>query len=663
MNPFLGNTAFKIPTDINSLPPFIRFTEAERRVFQSRERDPRTGLPITVSQWAQRYREVVGGSRPGRWRNENSPYAVKPMDLWTEPSVREIILCFAPQVVKTQIAFNCLGYSIDQDPGSAMYVMPDEKTAKRISWRRLLPMIKASPRLASLLSERSESTTRLAIRFRNGMDLMMAWASSVAEISSEDVRYLILDEVDKFPDYAGREADPVSLAKVRTNSYPYTKKILILSTPGAEPSRITNLMKYEADETYRMSVRCPICGHNQIMDDEHIVVIRGRKDPRDIVREQLGRYSCAGCGFYWDDYMRNQAVLRGAWVPGRFDSEGDWHKCEPAYHPVSVAFHLPAWYSLQESLSEVAAERIRGEHDIVRKMVYITQKRVEEYKETVERKKEAEIIRHRSNLPSGIAPKDTIALTAGIDSHTWGYRFSVYAWVEDKIGFSCYKIHHGTLGTLHDVKTFVFEARYQIEGSGETMGIWRAGIDTGGNKTYDIDTTMTEEIYQWLGSVPPGVIYGIKGASHKQQVNVKPTVIEKYSHSHKPIPGGLVVYFINTGAIKDIIHWMLSRKEGETNRFYLDADTLDADDPYVRELLAEESRRKKNGTTEWIKVRMANHYLDTAVIALACADSTWHPSLKILTAWTKQMREEHQKDKETKEKPVNDRQTQNGSRW
>lgn len=658
-------SALNFPPDLAALPSHVRFTEAERRVFRSRERDPRTGLPITVSQWAERYREVVGGSRPGRWRNENSPYAIRPMELWTEPSVREIILCFAPQVVKTQIAFNCLGYCIDQDPGSAMYVMPDEKTAKRISWRRLLPMIKRSPRLAALLSERSESTTRLAIRFMNGMDLMMAWASSVAEISSEDVRYLILDEVDKFPDYAGREADPVSLARVRTNSYPYTKKILILSTPGAEPSRITGLMRYDADETYRLSVRCPICGHGQIMDDEHIVVLHARRDPRDIVREKLGRYSCAGCGFFWDDYTRDQAVRRGVWVPGRFDAEGEWRRSDPVIRPVSVAFHLPAWYSLQESLSEVAAARIRGEHDIEKKMVYITQKRVEEYKETVERKKESEIIRNRTDLPSGIVPKGALALTAGIDSHKWGYRFSVFAWVEDKIGFSCYKIHHGTLGTLDDVRAFVFEARYQMEGSADTMGIWRAGIDTGGNKANDIDTTMTEEIYQWLGSVPPGVIYGIKGASHKQPVNVRPTVIEKYSHSQKPIPGGLVVYFINTDAMKDIIHWMLSHGEGEANRFFFDADTLDTDDPYVRELLAEESRRLKNGRTQWVRVRMANHYLDTAVIAHACADSTWQPSLKLLTAYIKGVRagqgEAGAKQEDAAQFP--ERSTQSGSRW
>ena len=138
--------------DISTLPKVIKFTDGERRAFQSRERDPRTGLPLTVSQWAERYRVVTGGPLPGRWRNSNAPYAAEPMDCWTVPSIREIYLCFAPQIVKTQIAFNCLAYAIDQDPGAAMYVMPDEKTAKRIARRRILPMIKASPRLASLLA-------------------------------------------------------------------------------------------------------------------------------------------------------------------------------------------------------------------------------------------------------------------------------------------------------------------------------------------------------------------------------------------------------------------------------------------------------------------------------------------------------------------------------
>jgi hypothetical protein len=56
--------------------------EEVRRLLQPRERDARTGAPLTVSQWAQLYREVTEGGRPGPWRNEFTAYTVGPMDAW-----------------------------------------------------------------------------------------------------------------------------------------------------------------------------------------------------------------------------------------------------------------------------------------------------------------------------------------------------------------------------------------------------------------------------------------------------------------------------------------------------------------------------------------------------------------------------------------------------
>jgi phage terminase large subunit GpA-like protein len=149
-------------------------------------------------------------------------------------------------------------------------------------------------------------------------------------------------------------------------------------------------------------------------------------------------------------------------------------------------------------------------------------------------------------------------------------------------------------------------------------------------------------------------------------VNVKTTVIEKYPHSGKPIPGGLVLYVIKTDALKEIIHWRLSRTDADkTQRFFLDADTTDMGDEYVRELTAEEARRKRNGKVEWVKVRSANHYLDTAVIAHACADSTWQPSLKILMAYAKQARAEQEAQANTKNEAGSGmgQSAQSGSRW
>lgn len=342
-------------------PPVITFTEGERRVFRLRERDPATGKPLTVSQWASRYRMVIRGGKRVPWSNDIVPYAAMPMDCWTVPYIQKIILCWAPQTGKTNVGFNCLSYSIDQDPGPAMYVMPDEKVTKRISRRRIIPMFKGTPRLAQYLSPRSDDTSTLSVHFMNGMDLMMAWATSVAELASEEARYTIADETDKYPDSSAKEAGPLSLLDVRTITYRHTKKQLYFSTPSVAPSNIWQLMKNEADVVYAYEVPCPLCGRRQIMDFEHITWPESVHDPRIILRNKLARYSCDGCGMKWDDYMRDQAVRRGRWIPGRITEEDTWEPIDPPNRPIAVAFHLPSWYSRDVSLAvyEVGGEEIR----------------------------------------------------------------------------------------------------------------------------------------------------------------------------------------------------------------------------------------------------------------------------------------------------------------
>lgn len=641
------NTALNLsPSTLHPAPPSIRFTDAERRVFASRERDPRTGRVLTVSQWAERYRILTDSNINGRWQNANAPYAVLPMDLWTHPTVREIYLCFAPQIVKTQIAINCMLYAIDQDPGPIMYVMPDEKTTKRFARNRLLPTITASPRTAALLSPRDADTTQLGIRFVNSCRIMLAWATSTAELSSEPVRYYIGDEVSKWPGYAAgqnkREASPIDLLRVRANSYTYTSKGLFLSSPAEDPCAISDLMQYDADVTMRYKVPCPVCGTDQVMDDEHIVILHGVTDFRRVIRDRMARYACDKCGMYWDDFMRKTAIRRGHWVPGQFNEDGDWVElAEAIVNPVAVALHLPSWYNVNMDLSDKkgpAVAKMRQGEGPEKRQIFFTQHRAEKYKEVIEIKKESKILEeHRTDLQSQMVPEKAFALVAGIDSHTWGYRFIVYALIEDAPGkYTMQKIHHGLLESLEEVEDLVYRARYTIEGTKATLGIWRAAIDTGGNKSgpdaMDKEKSMTSEIYGWLRQqVRMKKIYGVKGASQKQDKPVKESFIDQ-----KDYADALKLRLIDTSSFKVWLHWRLDKGPDDKERILFDADT---GSDFVRELVAEE-QKKIRGRFQWVKIRNANHYLDCTVYALAAIDGSWSQSLKYHAPLLKQMREQ-----------------------
>jgi phage terminase large subunit GpA-like protein len=613
-------------------PDTFYFTPGERRVFKRKEK-------LTVSQWAARHRIITNGPITGPWRNEVTPYCVEPMDTLNLPWVRNVFLQWAPQIGKTQVAFNFLCYVVDQAPGPCMYVMPDEKVTKRISRRRIIPMFRGSPRIRELMSLRADDTTALSVQFINGTDLMMAWATSAAELASESVRYLIMDEVDKFPEFTGREADPLSLAEIRTNAYPHTKKILLLSTPTVEGNYITKAMDEDADEIRDYHARCPVCAEDQIMQFDNISWGKSR-DPREVFRGRLARYYCAKCGMAWDDYLRDRAVAAGRWIAR-----------DPVERPSAVGFHLPSWYSPFISLSAVAAAFLRGLDDPKKLMVFITQHKAEAWKETIIPKKESGVLEHKTDLPAGIVPADAVALTAGIDVQKAGFWFVVRAWAED---LTSWLIQYGYMTTWADIEALVFNTRYPVKDSAETMGIWRAAIDTGGGESESGEWTRTEEIYQWVRSRQPGRVFGTKGATHIRSLalkRIKVTRIDTLPRSNKPIPGGLELRLLDTSQYKGLIHWRMERTEGESQRFFLHADTgVD----YAHQLLAEELARDRRGRMYWKQKHKNNHLLDCECLAAACADSEWLPSLKMLAKHLKERTAEARQEKPAAD-PINDR--------
>ena len=110
---------------------------------------------LTVSQWAAKYRVLSRESSAGAgpWRNGRTPYMVEPMDAITDPAVRHITVVASSQVGKSELELNAIGYIIDQDPGSILYIQPTIDDAKKFSRLRIAPMLRDSPRLRAKVSD------------------------------------------------------------------------------------------------------------------------------------------------------------------------------------------------------------------------------------------------------------------------------------------------------------------------------------------------------------------------------------------------------------------------------------------------------------------------------------------------------------------------------
>ena len=596
-------------------PHIYHFPAIWKQVFKKRER-------LTHSQWADRYRYVVEGDRAGKWSNMTTPYVIGPLEFLSLPWVRAVYLCWAPQTAKTQVAMNFLESVIDQDPGPAMYTMPTESKTKDIS-DRLLRTFRATPRIAELMSTRKDDTKQKRITFKHGMKLFMVWASSVSELSSESIRYLIGDEVDKNDEVVGKEVDYYTLTDVRTNTYPYTKKKIYFSTPNDERG-IVRLIETEADVKCHYEVCCPICGEYQEMIFDRIKWPSDIRDPRKVQRRKLANYECRACGMLWNDYMRNKAVQEGLKNPNAFHG---WVMDQVVERPAAIGFHLPSWYSTFVSLSDTAAAFLRGKSDLVKFKAFITQHKAEAWKEDLNvNKDEDAILRARCDLPPQTVPDAAIALTCGVDVQKDGFWFATWAWARDILGLTGWLIHYGFLPMWSDVESLLYESAYPRQDGSADERIWRAAFDTGGGEKYD-DMGMSEETYWWIvenvsRARSQGIsIYGTKGASRPLPSLFKRGEPLLKTPSGKRLPDWFHIVLIDTSAMKDALHFGISQAAtGGSGALYLHKET---DSVFARHILAEKKKIDvKTKATEWVQ-KGANHLLDATILAMSLAKPQW----------------------------------------
>ena len=129
---------------------------------------------LTVSQWAEKNRRLSpeSSAEAGPWRNERTPYLVDIMDAFTDPKVNKLTVVAASQVGKSEVELNIIGYIIDQDPGSTIYVQPTLDDARKFSRLRIAPMIRDSKPLRKKVSDvktRDSGNTILQKSFPGGM--------------------------------------------------------------------------------------------------------------------------------------------------------------------------------------------------------------------------------------------------------------------------------------------------------------------------------------------------------------------------------------------------------------------------------------------------------------------------------------------------------------
>ena len=303
---------------------------------------------LLVSEWAERYRVLDSktSAMPGPWRNDKTPYLAGIMDELCNYETEEIIFVKPSQVGGTECLQNMLGWVIHQDPSPGMFVYPTDTLGESIVVNRLRPMLQASEPLRQRFRE--NDSTKAELQF-DGMYLSIVGSNSPSQLASKAIRYLFLDEVDKYPGASKKEADPVSLARERTKTF-HNRKIFITSTPTLKTGHIWKAME-GADIVKHYFVPCPHCG--EYIELKWSQVKFPDEGMGSTERSELAAYICQECGGIITDQHKPQMLRHGEW---RVVDE----RARPAR---KVAYWINTLYSPFVRLSEMVKAFLSSKDD------------------------------------------------------------------------------------------------------------------------------------------------------------------------------------------------------------------------------------------------------------------------------------------------------------
>lgn len=542
---------------------------------------------ITVSEWAEKYRMLDSKSSaiPGPWSNDITPYLVGVMDEFNNYETQKIIFVKPTQVGGTEALQNMIGYIVMQDPAPTMIVYPTETLAKSVSENRLQPMLKITPELAKRFDENSQL---LELQF-DGMYLTLAGSNSPSGLSSKPIRFVLMDEVDKYPGSSGKEADPIKLAIERAKTF-HDKKIYITSTPTLKTGHIWK-EKESADIEKHYFVPCPHCGEYIELKFSNIR-FPDEEGMSYIDRAEFATYVCQECGCIITDADKNNMIRHGEWRIVRHNTK----------YVRSVAFWINTLYSPFVRWADIVKEFLTTKDDPELFQNFVNSWLAEAWEDTKLKTSAELVLERQTELPEYIVPSWAKLLTAGVDVQKNSFYWSIRAWGDY---LTSQNIAHGQALSFDDIDN-VMNAQYMNE-NGEPMIVNLCLVDSGDQTDMVYDFCATHSDY----ALP------VKGSSHAQLSNYKLSKVNRPDSKAM----GITLVLVDGGAYKDMIAGRMQRPNGRGSWMVYKGCDME----YATQVTAEHKVSVKRGNTTkqvWqTKTNHAdNHYLDTEVYNAAAAD-------------------------------------------
>lgn len=590
------------------------------KLFQKIAKASLCPLPnLSVSDWADKYRMLSSesSSEPGRWRTDRAPYQREIMNAFTNYGIWKVVVMSCSQIGKSDIMNNVIGRYAHLAPAPIMMIQPTIELAQDYSKSRISPMLRDTKVLSNIFREaksRDGGNTILSKLFPGGR-LIMGGANSPAGLASRPIKILLADEVDRFPDSAGTEGDPVDLAEKRMTTF-WDRVMGLFSTPTISGvSRIEE--EYQEGTQEEWQHECPNCKeyhlltHRQMVTDHETVT--DKKGKKHIAVHGV-KWRCPDCGFsFTEEQMRHTKQKYIA------------HNASALNKGVR-SFFVNCWSSPWLSWAKVMQEWLEAKGDPEREKVIVNTRFGEPYEQKGAFDSIDQFMQRReaygAELPDGV-----LILTAAVDVQDNRLEYEICGWGENE---ECWGIKKGIILGAPDTDEVwacldeQLDREYRFK-NGTGLIVPRTFIDSGGHYAKEVYTYSLRRLARQR--------FAIKGASTPGV-----PIIHKYAKVTTAGSRTIPLVLIGTDSGKQYImdrlsinvpgpkyfHFPLDRQEKESvneilwNRGY--------DEIYFRGLIAEQRvARKKNGRIVWQWENIAkdkrNEPLDLRVYNLACLHS------------------------------------------
>lgn len=475
---------------------------------------------LTVSQWADKKRRLSpeSSAEPGPWRTSRTPYLREIMDAFNDPKVRRIVFVSSSQIGKSECMNNIIGYIIDEDPGSILFIHPTTVDAKEYSKLRIAPMIRDCKTLRSKVAvakSRDSANTILQKSYPGGL-LTLCGSTEAHSLASKPIRYLFGDERDRWATSAGKEGDPWELATARQITF-YNSKSFEASTPTIKNASAIEASFLEGTME-RWNVQCPHCReYNDIKFSdiryEHVEeVIQGK---RHFAVTSIW-YICPACAcISAEGEIKKQPAK---WVP---ENPNAYQNGVRSFWLNSFVSPWATWEStiLKYLYAIGSSEKLQVVYNTRFGQLWENRGDLEDEESILARREEYE-----AELPDGV-----LVLCCGVDTQDDRLEYEV-------VGYGHFKETWGIkkgiiMGRPDDPATWAqldeaLNHRYSFQ-NGVTLRISLTFIDEGGHFTQDVRmqcrTRFAKNVFAIKGRGGPNVPY--TAPPKKQKIIIRKTQV------------------------------------------------------------------------------------------------------------------------------------------